>query len=201
MGKWGRILPAGALALIAAVFAVEGGYVNDPRDPGGETNHGITKAVARQAGYTGPMRELSKEIAAEIYFEDYIEQPGFVAVLEHSLPTAEELVDSGVNAGPGRAARWMQESLNHLNNGGRDYPDIAIDGRIGAGTRSAYAALRRRRGDQLACVLLIRLLDAKQAQHYMDLADRSASFEAFMVGWVRTRVGNVPTSHCPGRPS
>ena len=47
---------AGAVALIVtALFAVEGGYVNDPRDPGGETNHGITKAVAVDAGYLGAM--------------------------------------------------------------------------------------------------------------------------------------------------
>ena len=32
--------------ILGVVFTMEGGYVNNPKDPGGETNHGITKAVA-----------------------------------------------------------------------------------------------------------------------------------------------------------
>ena len=46
-------------AIIDGVIAREGGYVNDPRDAGGETNWGITKAVARANGWAGPMRQLS----------------------------------------------------------------------------------------------------------------------------------------------
>lgn len=38
----------------------EGGYVNNPNDPGGETMWGVTKAVARQYGYTGSMRQLAQ---------------------------------------------------------------------------------------------------------------------------------------------
>ncbi|MGJ3625940.1 glycosyl hydrolase 108 family protein [Sphingomonas sp. MMS24-JH45] len=41
-------------AEIEEVLANEGGYANDPRDAGGETMFGITKAVARADGYTGP---------------------------------------------------------------------------------------------------------------------------------------------------
>lgn len=194
-GRLKTTLVAAALALVAAAFAVEGGYVNDPRDPGGETNHGVTKAVAREAGYTGPMRAMTADQASAIYIDRYLMKPGFDRVLEHSMPTAEELFDSGVNAGPGRAARWFQESLNLLNNDGRDWPDIAEDGSIGPATLSAYAALRRRRGDRDACVLLIRLMDAKQAQHYASLR-----MERFVTGWVLNRIGNVPTARCPGQP-
>ena len=41
----------------------EGGYVNDPRDPGGETNHGVTKRVAVANGYTGSMKDLPLDTA------------------------------------------------------------------------------------------------------------------------------------------
>ena len=52
---------ASAIALIiAAVFAVEGGYVNNPKDPGGATNHGVTEAVARKHDYRGHMKDLPK---------------------------------------------------------------------------------------------------------------------------------------------
>lgn len=43
-----------------ATFQHEGGYVNNPNDRGGETNWGITIAVARAYGYTGPMRQRSQ---------------------------------------------------------------------------------------------------------------------------------------------
>ena len=188
---------ATAIALIlAAVFSVEGGYVNDPRDPGGETNHGVTKQVARANGFDGPMRDLTKVQAGEIYTKQYIEKPGFVPVIEVSPAVGHELVDSGVNAGPARAARWFQETLNHPNNGGRDYADIAEDGQVGAGTVAAFRSLKAKRGAELSCVLVLRLLDAKQAGHYMRLAANDNKFEAFMVGWTRTRVENVERTEC-----
>ncbi|MDR7062004.1 MULTISPECIES: glycosyl hydrolase 108 family protein [unclassified Sphingopyxis] len=188
---------ATAIALIlAAVFSVEGGYVNDPRDPGGETNHGVTKQVARANGFDGPMRDLTKVQAGDIYTKQYIEKPGFVPVIDLSPAVGHELVDSGVNAGPGRAARWFQETLNHLNNGGRDYADIAEDGQVGPGTVAAFRSLKAKRGAELSCVLVLRLLDAKQAGHYMRLAANDNKFEAFMVGWTRTRVENVERTEC-----
>ncbi|MCP1772876.1 lysozyme family protein [Neisseria perflava] len=45
------------------VLGHEGGYVNHPADPGGETNWGVTKAVAREHGYTGSMREMTRNEA------------------------------------------------------------------------------------------------------------------------------------------
>ena len=42
--------------LVEDLLTKEGGYINDPDDPGGETNFGITKRTAREAGYSGPMQ-------------------------------------------------------------------------------------------------------------------------------------------------
>ena len=190
----------GAIALIiAAVFAVEGGYVNNPADPGGETNHGVTVQVARESGYRGRMRDLTREAAEDIYRRRYIAGPGYEGVVALDRHVAEELVDSGVNAGPGRASRWFQETLNHLNRQGADYPDIAEDGAVGPRTLAAYASLQRVRGAVLACELTIKLLDAKQAQHYMQLGGRNSRFETFMIGWVRTRIDNVGPEACADR--
>ena len=41
-----------------ALELIEGGYSNDPQDPGGETMYGITARLARAYGYTGAMRDL-----------------------------------------------------------------------------------------------------------------------------------------------
>ena len=48
----------------------EGGYINHPNDPGGETMWGVTKRVARANGYTGSMRNLPKSTAQVIAHKD-----------------------------------------------------------------------------------------------------------------------------------
>lgn len=179
-------------AIIASVFAVEGGYVNNPKDPGGATNHGVTVAVARKHGFDGNMRDLTRQKAEEIYTQDYIRAPGYEPFLEIQPAVAEELVDSAVNAGPSRSSRWLQIALNSLNRGGSDYPDVTVDEQVGPATIRAYQALARRRGAVKACEMVIKLLDAQQANHYLSLG----RLETFMPGWVDTRLGNVPTSRC-----
>jgi len=187
---WGS-LGAAVLAVVAGVFAVEGRYVNNPADPGGETNHGVTVAVARDAGYSGPMRELPKEFAEQIYARDYIERPNFHRVIAMSPAVGEKLVDAGVNAGPGRSARWFQQSLNHLSRGGADYPLVAVDGQVGGQSLAAYQALERKRGRVKACELTLKLLDVQQGAHYLSLGK-----PMFVVGWTDNRLGNVPLARC-----
>lgn len=180
--------------ILATVFAFEGGYVNDPRDPGGETNHGITKSVAVAHGYTGSMKDMPKEVAEQIYIEDYIDKPGYNKVIVVSPVVGEKLVDAGVNVGPGRSSRWFQTALNSLNRGGADFPQINVDGKVGAGTVSAYTSLQKKRGNRRACELVIKLIDAQQATHYMSLTN----LKQYTPGWVDNRVGSVPLSKCAG---
>lgn len=181
-----------AAAILASVVAVEGGYVNNPKDPGGATNHGITEVVARQNGYAGDMRDLTQETAKEIYHKRYIKDPGYEPFLTLSPAIAEELIDSAVNVGPDRSSRWLQVSLNALNRGGTDYPDLRVDGKVGARTVTAYQTLAKRRGNVKACEWVIKLLDAQQAQHYLSLT----KLETFTPGWVDHRLHNVPLSKC-----
>lgn len=51
----------------------EGGYVNNPKDPGGETMWGVTARVARAYGYAGAMKDLpkatAKDIAKKLYWD------------------------------------------------------------------------------------------------------------------------------------
>lgn len=190
-GKVWASAGAAVLAIVAGVFAVEGGYVNNPADPGGETNHGVTVAVAREHGYQGPMRELPKATAQRIYTQDYIERPGFHSVILLSPALGEKLVDAGVNAGPGRSARWLQQALNQLSRGGADFPLVTVDGHIGFQTLAAYQALERKRGRVKACELTLKLMDVQQGAHYM-LQNKPM----FIVGWADNRLGNVPLARC-----
>ena len=53
------------------VIRIEGGYVNDPDDPGGETNYGITKRLAVAHGYKGSMINMTQDQAKEIYRQSF----------------------------------------------------------------------------------------------------------------------------------
>lgn len=178
-------------AMIDGILAREGGYVDHPSDPGGRTNFGITERVARAHGYTGHMRNLTKELARTIYRREYVEKPGFLGIAEIDPVVAEEVIDSGVNAGQKRAALWFQQALNVLNRRGVDYKDIAADGIIGPGTLAAFQALRRKRGEVKARQLMLKALNGLQFMHYFNLAAGGTKFEDFMIGWLDSRVGAI----------
>lgn len=177
-------------SIIDGVIAVEGGYVDHPSDPGGATNFGITQATARANGFLGDMRVLPRSTAYSIYYTRYVVGPNFDDVLAIDPKVGEELIDSGVNAGTGRAAKWFQHALNGLNERGRAYPNIAEDGDIGPGTIKAFTAFRSRRGAN-ATRIMIRALDAQQGAHYLSLTQDDSKFEDFLAGWLLNRVGNV----------
>ena len=190
--KLGAGLASAVLVILGSVFALEKGYVNNPSDPGGETNHGITVGVAKSHGYHGPMISLPKEMAADIYYSDYIAKPGYLPLIKLSPALGEEVVDSGVNAGPRRSSLWFQKSLNALNRGGRDYASVAEDGELGPASLTAYQSLVRVRGRVDACKMMIKLMDSYQIQHYLSLK----SMSMFTPGWVNHRIGNVPLEKC-----
>lgn len=182
---------ASITTILAAIFAVEGGYVNDPLDRGGETNMGITKRVAVSHGYTGPMRDLTKEMASKIYIADYISQPGFLPIVEAEPAIAEELVDSAVNMGAARPSRWFQQSLN-LMSGSR----LKVDGRIGPATISAFKAYQVKAGRISSCKAMLDRLDSIQLAFYDGLVRADPTQKRFYKGWKRLRIGNVDRRHC-----
>lgn len=177
-------------SIINGVIEIEGGYVDHPSDPGGATKHGITEKVARANGYLGHMRDLPRSTAYAIYHTRYVVGPNFDDVAAIDPKVAEELIDTGVNAGTDRAAKWYQEALNGLNERGKAYPDIKVDGDIGPGTIAAHKAFRARRG-KAATAIMLRALDAYQGYHYLTLARDNSKFEDFLNGWLLNRIGNV----------
>ena len=183
---------AAVAGIIGAVLLAEAGYVNHPSDPGGETNYGITKQVAVANGYYGPMKDMPKDFAWSVYYDQYLGKPGYDKLLPHSVAVVEELVDTGVNTGVSRSSTWFQKALNALNRGGKDYPAIAVDGKVGKQAISAYASLEKKRGRVEACEMVIKLIDAQQAMHYMSLTKLSD----FTPGWVQHRIGNVDLKKC-----
>ncbi|WP_394662880.1 glycoside hydrolase family 108 protein [uncultured Sphingomonas sp.] len=164
--------------VLADVLRNEGGYVNDPRDKGGETNFGITKAVAQANGYTGAMKDLPRSTALAIYRKQYVVAPGFDKVLSVAPSIAAELVDTGVNMGPVVAGQFLQRALNLLT----DVP-LVQDGQLGPKTIAALQDFIKRRGAEGEKRLLA-LLNAFQGERYASLAEGRAANRAFIYGWL-----------------
>lgn len=177
-------------SIINGVIETEGGYVDHPSDPGGATMYGITEKVARANGYRGRMQALPRSTAFAIYHTRYVVGPNFDDVAAIDPLVAEELIDTGVNAGPDRAAQWYQTALNALNERGRAYANVKVDGDVGPATIAAHRALKAKRG-RAATTVLLRALDAAQGWHYLTLAKDDSKFEDFLNGWLMHRIGNV----------
>jgi lysozyme family protein len=96
----------------------EGGFVNHPRDPGGMTNLGVTKATWE--AFTGKkateadMRALTKEAVKPVYKKNYWDK-----VRGDQLPSGVDyaVFDYAVNSGPGRAARALQRVVGATADG------------------------------------------------------------------------------------
>jgi lysozyme family protein len=175
--------------LIDDLIEREGGYVSHTADRGGPTRFGITEAVARSHGFSGPIASLPREEAAAIYRRIYWLKPGFDAIAPRSERVAAELFDTGANMGPSVATTFLQRALTALNRNGKDYPDLVPDGRIGSATLSALDAFFAVRGSNGETVLL-RAIEALQGERYLRLAERRPANEAFLYGWLANRIGS-----------
>lgn len=104
----------------------EGKYSNNPADPGGATCWGVTEVVARRAGYTGDMRELSQSFAKQHVYRSYWD-----SVRCDELPDALrfDVFDGCVNSGGVQATKWLQRAVGTTD-----------DGVLGSKTLAALAA-------------------------------------------------------------
>lgn len=170
--------------IINEIIKREGGYVNDPLDSGGETMYGITVAVARAFGYHGPMDGMPRSVAERVYSAKYWDVIRGDGLAELSTLVAEELADTSVNMGPKRAGRFLQRSLNVLNDRSRAYKDLVVDGAIGPATLWALKMYLARRDE----ATLVKMLNCLQGAYYVELAERREKDEKFIYGWFRNRV-------------
>ena len=173
--------------IINEIIRVEDGFVDNVNDSGGATNYGITEAVARENGYFGDMRNLPREVAFKIYEDRYWEPLHLTAIELMSSVIAEEVADTGVNMGIKRSAKFLQRSLNVLNNRGKIYPDLTVDGNLGARTLRAlgdYLAYRGKEGENV----LLKMLNSLQGSFYVVLSEKREKDESFIFGWFSKRV-------------
>ena len=141
----------------------EGGYVNHPKDPGGETNLGVTKRVYQEHGGTKDMKDLLVEDVAPIYKKGYWDK-----IKGDDLPGGLDLCvfDFGVNAGPGRAAKFLQSMIG-----------TTVDGGIGPNTLAKVEEYVRENGEHET----VKKYQEMRQKYYEQLS----TFATFGRGWTR----------------
>lgn len=164
--------------------AIEGGYVNDPTDRGGETYKGISRKFhPNWSGWDYIDECKSFDAIDPIINDSFIE----VDVKEfyknnywdklkgdcyNSQDVANELYDTAVNMGVGTAAKFLQKSINLLARN-----KIKVDGSIGNITISE--------ANKIANVSILKSLNGFQFMRYADICQRDPSQERFFKGWLR----------------
>lgn len=145
----------------AALINSEGGYVNNPKDPGGETKFGITKR-------TYPSLDIARLTLADaktIYKRDFWDR-----ACADQLPVglAFDVFDAAVNSGIEQSVRFLQRAVG-----------VADDGHIGPVTLANIA-----RNDAEA-------LQARFNGQRLDFMTRLTTFDTFGRGWARRIAGNL----------
>ena len=142
---------------------IEGGYVNHPEDPGGETNCGISKRFHPKED----IPNMTRERATAIYYRDY-----WLANRCDKLPrcVALALFDFALNAPAHQARKALQRAVG-----------AKPDGKIGPKTLAKIRA--RSRGDGGRKVALD-LID-RRLQRYIGRVRRGRSSPKFLLGWMR----------------
>ena len=146
--------------IIEKVLEHEGGYVNDPKDLGGETKYGITKRFYPDID----IKNLTIEQATEIYKKDYWDRNKV-----ESLPQNlwHIYFDMCVNMGKRTAVKVLQRAANNKGK------DIEVDGGLGPATIGAL------KGVELDRVRAFRV------KYYVDLITARPEQEKFFLGWFR----------------
>ena len=172
--------------IAAAIVAREGGFVNDPDDPGGATQHGVTLGTLRRLGGdldgdgdvdVADVRRVTPKAARDIYLEHYYRRPRL-----DELPQAirASVFDMYVNAGS-QAVRILQRLLCDMGQ------VIKVDGVVGprtvAAAQVAAAAAPRHLSDAYGIA---------RRNYYYKLADRRPASRKFACrrdggkgGWIR----------------
>jgi len=149
------------LRAVNKIIKLEGGFVDDKDDRGGETKYGISKRSFPE--YDIP--NLTIDTAIELYRE-YYWKPSKAERLPEGL--VGQYFDMVVNLGQGNAVKVLQKAINNSTKN-----KITVDGRIGSQTIKAAEGLGQKR------------LCAYRIKYYADLVSKNPMQEKFYYGWFK----------------
>ena len=175
--------------IIEETIAIEGGYVNDPTDRGGETYKGISRKF--HSGWEGwaiidgfkqqgegfeVLLNADPGLHAQVvaFYEKNYMRP-FEQISNRRIKA--ELFDTAVNMGVGTAKKMLQEALNLMNRNERNFEDLAVDGQIGPKTIAAYKKVRK--------PVLFKVLNGLQFCRYKEIVEKDPRQERFFNGWMK----------------
>lgn len=172
------------------VMFVEGGYVKDKDDPGGETYKGISRffnpawagwkiidSYKEHIDFPNCLDgDENLQVQVRYLYKKKYYDPFLGDQIDESV--AEEMFDQAVNLGVPKAIEHLQRTINILNRNQRDYKDIAVDGNFGGGTLQAYNTCVRVRGAKL----VFNVLNSFQAKRYIELMEKDGVKEKY-IGW------------------
>lgn len=175
-------------------LANEGGYVDNPADPGGETYKGIArrsnsdwegwaridqyKADPAWPSMLGGDTTLHKMVLERYRLKYWLVINGSMI---KSQDIADELLDMAIHLGTRRAVIFLQRALNALNRRGTLWPDVVVDGNFGRGTTDVlmkYESIE-------APNFLLKALVLQRGSFYIDRVLEHEQSEDFLRGWLR----------------
>ena len=178
------------------LIGVEGGYVNDPDDPGKETMYGVSRRSHPQwEGWEEidaykrmerPIEEwdhvLLLEMAKSLYYKVYWLGVHGDAVTKLNAKFAYESFEAAVNLGVMPTVGLIQTAANSFV---ADEHDIKVDGLYGPVTQSLVRKLLEdgQRGKAFR-----KLVEILQAHHYFSLVKQQPVLRKYLVGWLNNRV-------------
>jgi len=150
------------------VLKYEGGYVNDPDDPGGETNKGIIKTTydkyRKNKGLpVVSVKEITDEEIEDIYRNNYWLR-GSCNKLFDDLAVIH--FDACVNTGITQASKFLQRSCGAVD-----------DGKIGPNTLKAVATVSNK--------AMVEMYFTQRKDFYENLAQRKPKLKKFLKGWLK----------------
>lgn len=177
-------------SIITDKTGVEGGYVNNPNDAGGETNFGITKKLAdsycselnSKFGWDLSMINLTKDMAFYIYKKEFWDKMKGDDILAIHPLIADKLFDICINSGSRTGVKILQTILNLNNNRNKLYNDITADGVCGNATIKAlseYVRIRKSEGIERMLVMMLTM----QGGIYTSITESRPMNEEFFYGW------------------
>jgi len=172
------------------VKKIEGGYINDPVDSGGETYKGVARkkhqswkgwiiidAEKKLNDFPKSLeRNLALQQLVKVFFKDFFWDTLSLDKINNQL-IANELFDTGVNMGVSIAGRFLQRSLNVSNRVGKDYPNLVVDGNVGPKTVETFN--KHKRPD-----VIYKIMNCLQGERYVSICEEKESQERFLFGWM-----------------
>ena len=171
------VTPAGRFAYaLSFLLHDEGGFTDDPDDPGGATNLGITQndlsLVASKLHLPANVQSLTRNDAATYYKAIWWDRHNYNAI--NSLIIATKVFDIAVNMGAERAHTLLQKALHCVGYG------LKLDGILGAKTIAATneCCLHGRQDD------LLDELREESVHYYQLITEENPKLYKFLKGWL-----------------